>query len=273
MTVTLLGTGCPPPNPRRRGPATLVQAGDERLLVDAGSGVGAQLIAAGVAVADVPRVFLTHLHSDHVIDLGHLVLTRWIVGENAPLAVFGPAGTRAHVERLLALWEWDIEVRRGHMHDREPPRVAVTEIEEGRVYRSDRLTVTAFAVEHEPVKPAYGFRIEADGRRVVVSGDTRPCENLVRHARGADILVHECTDATRTRWTPGCGWPTREAKVRDLASYHTGPDEVGRVAAQAGAGTLVLTHLMPGSEPADLAARAARDFAGPIVVGEDLMEV
>jgi ribonuclease Z len=274
MTVTLLGTGCPPPNPRRRGPATLVQAGDERLLVDAGSGVAAQLVAAGVRVVDLPRrVFLTHLHSDHVIDLGHLVLTRWIVGENAPLAVFGPAGTGAHVDRLLALWEWDVEVRRRHMYDREPPRVAVTEIEDGAVYRGDRLSVTAFAVEHEPVKPAYGFHIEADGRRVVLSGDTRPCENLIRHARGADVLVHECTDATQTRWTPGCGWPTREAKVRELASYHTGPDEVGRVAARADVRRLVLTHLMPGSEPADLAARAAGDFAGPIVVGEDLLEV
>lgn len=133
MQATLLGTGCPPPNPSRRGPATLVRAGAEILLVDAGSGVAVQLQRAGVRTSQLRTVLLTHLHSDHVIDLGHLVVTRWIVGENAPLEVLGPAGTAAHVERLLALWSWDVEVRRAHMHDREPPRVAVTEIEEGRV--------------------------------------------------------------------------------------------------------------------------------------------
>jgi ribonuclease Z len=273
MTVTLLGTGCPPPNPRRRGPATLVAHGATRLLVDTGSGVAAQLQQAGVAVGDLDRVFVTHLHSDHVIDLGHLVLSRWILGANTPLAVFGPAGTRAHVERLLALWAHDVALRRAHMHDREPPRVRVTEIAEGVVFEDGGLTVTAFEVEHEPVKPAFGFAIEADGRRVVVSGDTRPCENLIRHAQEVDLLIHECTDATQARWTPGCGWPSREAKVRDLAAYHTGPDEVGQVAAAARARTLVLTHLMPGSDPADLAARAGRSFGGRIVVGEDLMTV
>jgi ribonuclease Z len=273
VKVTLLGTGCPPPNPARRGPATLVRHGDEALLVDAGSGVAVQLLRAGVRPSHVPRVLLTHLHSDHVIDLGHLVMTRWIVGENAPLEVLGPPGTRDHVERLLALWAWDIAVRRAHMHEREPPRVAVTEIEEGLVLERDGLRVTAFLVDHEPVKPAFGFRFDGHDRRVVISGDTRPCENLIRHARDVDLLVHECTDMTYAAWSPGCGWPTREAKVRDLQAYHTGPDEVGEVAAAARARHLVLTHLMPGSEAADLAARAGRRFAGRITVGEDLAEL
>jgi ribonuclease Z len=270
VKVTLLGTGCPPPNPARRGPATLVQSGAAALLVDVGSGVAAQLLRAGIRPSALHRVLLTHLHSDHVIDLGHLVLTRWIVGENAPLEVLGPAGTAAHVERLLALWAGDIEVRRIHMHEREPPRVRVTEIEEGPILAADGVRVTAFLVEHEPVKPAFGFRIEGDGRRVVISGDTRPCENLIRHAHEADLLVHECTDMTHAAWTPGCGWPSREAKVRDLQAYHTGPDDVGEVAAEARARHLVLTHLMPGSEPADLVARTRRRFGGPIAVGEDL---
>lgn len=273
MRVILLGTGCPPPNPRRRGPATLLAGVGSPLLVDAGSGVAARLHEAGVRVADLHRVLLTHLHSDHVIDLGHLVLSRWILGQNAPLAVHGPPGTAAHVERLLALWEWDVAVRRAHMHDREPPRVTVTEVAEGVALRDGGVTVTAFLVEHEPVRPALGFHVEGGGRRIVLSGDTRPCETLIRHARGADLLVHECTDAAHAAWTPGCGWPSREAKIRDLAAYHTGPDQVGEVAARAGVGTLVLTHLMPGSDAADVAARAARGFAGRIVVGEDLLEV
>ena len=270
MNVTLLGTGCPPPNPARRGPATLVRSGEEALLVDAGSGVAVQLLRAGVRASQLQRVLLTHLHSDHVIDLGHLVLTRWIVGENTPLEVLGPAGTAAHVERLLALWAWDVEVRRSHMHEREPPRVRVTELEEGLVFERDGVRVTAFLVEHEHVKPAFGFRFDAPGRRVVISGDTRPSENLIRHAQQADLLIHECTDMTFAAWTPGCGWPTREAKVRDLQAYHTGPDEVGAIAAEARARHLVLTHLMPGSEPVDLIDRARARFAGPITVGEDL---
>lgn len=273
LKVTLLGTGCPPPNPRRRGPATLVGHDGARFLVDAGSGVAVQLHQAGVPVVEVDRVFLTHLHSDHVVDLGHLVLSRWILGENRPLAVFGPAGTRAHVDRVLALWQWDVAVRRAHMGDREPPRVEVTELAEGVVCRLGGVSVTAFEVEHEPVRPAFGFRFDAPGRAVVVSGDTRPCANLIRHARDADVLIHECTDATQARWTPGCGWPSREAKVKDLAAYHTGPDEVGPVAARANAGLLVLTHLMPGSVATDLAARAAAGFSGRIVVGEDLLEL
>ena len=273
MQITLLGTGCPPPNPSRRGPATLVRAGGEILLVDAGSGVAVQLLRAGVRTSQLRTILLTHLHSDHLIDLGHLVLTRWIVGENAPLEVFGPAGTAAHVERLLALWRWDVEVRRAHMHERELPRVAVTEIEEGRILEREGLSVTAFLVEHEPVKPAFGFHFETRERRVVISGDTRPCESLVRHAQDVDLLIHECTDMTHAAWTPGCGWPTREAKVCDLQAYHTGPDEVGEVAARARARHLVLTHLMPGSDPADLAVRARRQFTGPITLGEDLAEV
>lgn len=241
--------------------------------MDAGSGVAVQLLRAGVRTSQVPRVLLTHLHSDHLIDLGHLVLTRWIVGDNTPLEVLGPAGTAAHVERLLALWAWDVEVRRAHMHEREPPAVRVTEIDEGPVLAHDGLRVTAFLVEHEPVRRALGYRLDGGGRSVVLSGDTRPSENLIRHAHGADVLVHECTDMTHAAWVPGCGWPTREAKVRDLQAYHTGPDEVGAVAAAARVAHLVLTHLMPGSDPADLAARAARRFAGRITVGDDLAAV
>lgn len=273
MRVILLGTGCPPPNPARRGPAMLVSTDAEPLLVDCGSGVAAQLAQAGVLAFDLHRILITHLHSDHVIDLGHLVITRWILGQNAPLQVWGPAGTKRHVEKALDLLEWDIEVRREHMEGRGGPEVRVTEIDEGEVLRVGEVRVTTFLVDHAPVAPAFGFRFDGGGRSVVVSGDTRPCDNLIRHARGADVLIHECTEATKTSWVPGCGWPTREAKVAALASYHTQPDQVGKVAAQTGVKTLVLYHLMPASDAAELFTAASRDFAGKVVVGEDLREV
>ena len=273
MRAILLGTGAPPPNPARRGPATLLAHGEERFLVNAGSGVGAQLVRAGLRPFDWPRIFITHHHSDHTIDLGHLLITRWIVGQNAPLEVFGPAGTQSQIEKLLDYLDWDIEVRRRHMHDRRPPTVRVIEIEEGKLLEVGGVTVSAFLVEHGPVRPAFGFRFDGGGRSVVVSGDTCPAENLVRWSHGADCLIHECCEMARTTWSPGCGWPTREDKVRDLASYHTQPDQVGRVAAAAGAGKLVITHVMPGSVPAELAAAAAEHYRGPVVVGEDLLDV
>jgi ribonuclease Z len=274
MRTTLLGTGSPPPNPRRRGPATLVTVGDtERFLVDAGSGVGVQLVQAGVRPYDWPPVFITHHHSDHTIDLGHLLVTRWIVGQNAPLDVYGPAGTRRQIDALLAWLHWDVEIRRAHMHARPPLEVRVTEIEEGRVLERDGLRVSAFLVEHDPVKPAFGYRFDAEGRSVVVSGDTRPCENLMRWSRGVDLLVHECCEMSKTSWVPGCGWPTIEDKIRDLASYHTQPEDIGRVAEGARPGRLVLSHLMPGSDPAALKAAAEKHYRGPVTVGDDLLEV
>jgi ribonuclease Z len=273
MRAVLLGTGSPPPNPGRRGPATLLSLGSEHFLVDAGSGVGVQLVQAGLRPYDWPRVFITHHHSDHTIDLGHLLITRWIVGQNAPFEVWGPAGTARQMEKLLEYLQWDIEVRRAHMHEREPPVVSVTEIEEGKILEAGGVTVSAFLVDHGPVKPAFGYRFEGGGRSVAVSGDTRPSENLMRWSRGVDCLVHECCEMARTSWYPGCGWPSIEDKIRDLASYHTQPDDIGRVAAGAAPKQLVLSHLMPGSVPAELEAAAARHYAGPVTVGEDLLEV
>jgi ribonuclease Z len=273
LNVQLLGTGSPPPNPKRRGPATLLSLGDERFLVDAGSGVGVQLVQAGVRPFDWPRVFITHHHSDHVIDLAHLLVTRWIVGQNAPFEVWGPAGTRRQMDKLMDYLHWDLEIRREHMAERVLPEVRVTEIEEGRLTEAGGVTVSAFLVEHDPVKPAYGYRFDGGGRSVVISGDTRPCENLIRASHRVDTLIHECCEMAKTSWFPGCGWATLEEKVRDLASYHTQPDQLGRVAREAQARALVVTHLMPGSVPAELRDAIARDYTGPTTIGEDLQHV
>ena len=273
MRAVLLGTGSPPPNPVRRGPATLISLGNERFLVDAGSGAGIQLVQAGVRAYDWPRVLITHHHSDHVVDLGHLIITRWIVGQNAPFEVLGPAGTARQMEKLLDYMHWDIEVRRGHMHHREPPVVNVTEVEDGKIMEVGGVTVSAFLVDHGPVRPALGYRFEGGGRNVVVSGDTRPSDNLMRWSRGVDCLIHECCEMSKTGWFPGCGWPSLEEKIRDLSSYHTQPDDIGRVAAGADAKKLVITHLMPGSVPDELESAAKHRYAGPVVVGQDLMEV
>ncbi|MGH7415156.1 MAG: MBL fold metallo-hydrolase [Candidatus Rokuibacteriota bacterium] len=273
MRVILLGTGFPRPNPRRRGPAQLLDAGGERFLVDAGSGVACQLVAAGVSPVDVHHVLITHHHSDHTIDLGHVMLSRWIMGQNAPLHIWGPTGSRRYVDDLLRLHDYDVQVRRAHQEGRPGLSVDVHELEPGVVYASAAIRITAFLVEHFPVEPAYGFRFDAPSRSVVISGDTRPSENLIAHARDVDVLVHECTDVRTLPFNPGGGFPSREAQVDRLGSYHTLPDQVGKVAAAAAARMLVLTHLTDRSDPDALRGEAARDFSGPIVVGEDLLEV
>ena len=257
MRAVLLGTGSPPPNPARRGPATLLALGDERFLVDAGSGAGIGLVQAlmcdvrfAAGDAKITTAFARRgLVAEHGIS--------WILPR-----LVGPA--RA-LDLLLS--------GRAHMRQREPPVVRVTEIEEGKILEAGGVTVSAFLVDHGPVRPAFGYRFEGGGRSVVVSGDTRPSENLMRWSRGVDCLIHECCEMSKTSWSPGCGWPSLEDKIRDLASYHTQPDDIGRVAAGAEARQLVITHLMPGSAPAEIEGAAARRFAGPVIVGQDLMEV
>lgn len=273
VKVTLLGTGFPRPNPRRRGPSQLIEAGAARLLVDCGSGVACQLVAARVSLLDIHHVLITHHHSDHTIDLGHLLLSRWIMGQNAPLHVWGPTGTQRYVDDLLRLHDYDIGVRREHQGHRPGPIVEVHEIAPGVIWEARGLRVTAFPVEHMPVTPAFGYRIDGPGRSVAVSGDTRPCRSLIEACRGIDVLIHECTDVTTLPLNPGGGFPSLEVQTARLASYHTLPDQVGKVAAAAGAKTLVLSHLVPLTEPAELARVVANDFVGAIVVGEDLAEV
>jgi len=274
LNVRLLGTGCPPPNPKRKGPATLVTLGDEHFLVDAGSGVGNQMMQIGLRPFDWPRVFITHHHSDHVIDLAHLIVTRWIVGQNAPFEIWGPAGTKRQMDKLMDYMTWDLEVRRHHMPaGRALPELRVTEFDEGRLTEIGGVLVSAFLVEHDPVKPAFGFKFEGGGRSIAISGDTRPCENLIRWSYRTDVLVHECCEMSKTSWVPGCGWDTLEEKIRDLASYHTQPDQLGRIAREAKTKQLAVTHMMPASEPDELRELAARDYSGSILIGEDLTEI
>src|SRR5690242_17026076 len=194
MKITLLGTGCPQVDTGRYGPANLVTCGEAAFLVDCGSGVTQRLVGAGVSGRALDAVFLTHLHSDHLVDLFQLILSSWHQGRERKQRIFGPKGTRAYVVGLMALW--DAELRQRVQHELRASTAAldvdVTEFEDGWTLEEKGVRVTAFAVAHQPVKYAYGFAFEAAGRRAVFSGDTRRCEAVVAAARGADLLVHEC---------------------------------------------------------------------------------
>jgi ribonuclease Z len=272
MKVTLLGTGCPQVDTERYGPANLVRHGEAAFLVDCGSGVTQRLLAAGCPGRDLDSVFLTHLHSDHLVDLFQLVISSWHQGRQRPQRIFGPRGTRAYVDGLMRLWRAELDQRIAH--ELRPSAVGleveVTEFEDGWTMAEKGVSVTAFAVSHAPVKYAYGFRFEAGGRRAVFSGDTRKCTEVIEAARDADLLVHECFIHHEMKLGPG---RTAEG-LANVASYHTLSHEVGKVAAEARARCLLLNHFVPTrfDKPA-LLAEVARDYAGPVLVGEDLMSV
>jgi ribonuclease Z len=281
MKLTLLGTGSPIPDPRRRGPSQVIEAGDSLVLVDCGSGVLHRLIEAGYAGPapsrarpPLRRIAVTHLHSDHITGLPDLLWAGWIMRWwDDPPPVAGPPGTAEFIRRLLHAFEYDIQVRiRGERLRREWLAPRVEEIEEGWSSEGDGWRLTGFRVDHEPVDQAFGFRMDGDGRSIVVSGDTRPSDNLVRHAHGADLLVHE------VYWRKGAlaarehiADPDLLARRDTIDGYHTHSEDVGGIAARAEARHLVLSHILfRGGAGDDLKADIEPHYRGPVTVGEDL---
>jgi len=276
MRVTLLGTGCPVVSTERYGPAQVLRHGSSALLVDCGSGVSQRLLAAGLSGRDLEALLLTHLHSDHIVDLFQLIVSAWHQGRDRPQRVFGPRGTRAYVEGLMALWRPELEQRIAH---EARPSTAALEVEVTEIDGGQRLEIGDFAVqvvevEHQPVKQAFGFVFAPAGEqgpRIVLSGDTRRCEALIAAARGAEVLVHE---VMVHREMPVIEGVRTAETLANVASYHTLSDQVGKIAAEAGVGCLVLTHFVPPAcDRQALLDEVAADFAGPLLIGEDLMTV
>jgi ribonuclease Z len=272
IRVTLLGTGCPPPVMSRFGPSILVEAGEQKFLFDAGRGALQRLMQSNVRWQDVKGVFFTHLHSDHVVGFPDLWLTGWLVapGRSVPLRVWGPRGTRKMMSHLEQAYESDIQVRL--QNERVEPEGVVLEVEdtrEGVVYESGGAKVTAFEVDHAPVKPAFGYRIDYSGRSVVLSGDTRFSENLIRYARGVDVLVHEVI-APEALQQSGLS-PERTKKI---IAYHTTPEQAGEVFSRTRPRLAVYSHIVPpAASEQSLLPPTRRMYSGPLELGEDLMVI
>jgi ribonuclease Z len=272
IRVTLLGTGAPAPTMNRFGPSTLVEAGGRKFLFDAGRGVIQRLNQLQVRWGDIDGVFLTHLHSDHVVGFPDLWLTGWLVnpGRNRPVRVWGPEGTKNMTTHLEAAYEFDIRFRQSDDGAAPDGATLLTqEVSEGVILRDGDLTITAFEVDHRPVSPALGFRIDYGGRSVVLSGDTRISENLIRHARGVDLLVHEVVvPATFER----AGVPAQ--RVRAVAERHVTPQQAGEVFARVKPRLAVFSHIAQSSATESDVIPATREtYSGPLELGEDLMVI
>ncbi len=267
MDVVLLGTGYPRPDTLRAGPSTAIVVNEKIFVVDVGRGVTQRFVGAGLSFRNIKAVLLTHLHSDHTSGLPDLFNTSWIFGRYKLLQLYGPAGTQQLADALLKFFEYDIHIRRDltEKHPGGGATINVHIVTEGIVYQDEEVKITAFLVDHEPVEPAYGYRFDAGGKSIVISGDTRPTPNLIRHAKGVDILVHE---AYLPEHFDKADSPEVAARLKH---YHTSADEVGQVARDAGVKLLVLTHLIPANAEQTFLERVGKYYKGKTIVGNDLM--
>ncbi len=277
--LILLGTkGGPTPSDFRAAPANALIVDGRPYVIDCGNGVAIQLTKAGVRLPTIDNIFLTHQHSDHNADLGNLVFLAWATGLKTPVHLYGPPPISTMMDDFVRMNAIDIDVRMKE-EGRPPlrPLINVREFERGGlVMEDDRVRVTSTLVDHYTLKPAFAYRFDTKTRSVVFSGDTAPSENLVKLAQGADVLVHEVMylPALEKMMARIDNAPTL---LEHLLKSHTTTEQVGKIAAAAGVKTLVLSHFVPGGDPAITdemwAADVRKNFTGKIVVGRDLMVV
>jgi ribonuclease Z len=267
--VTLLGTGSPVLSVTRFGPSTLVEAGEQTLVFDAGRGVAQRLDQLGVSFSRINAIFLTHLHSDHVVGLPDLWLTGWIIDRRAvPWEISGPAGTVAMATHLTEAFAFDVDIRNKEGGQNSAGgRLVAHDIQPGVVYERGGVRVVAFLVDHGMVTPALGYRVEYGGRTVVLSGDTRFSPTVIAAARGADLLVHEVVLAPVD--------VDASAPYYRAFAHHTTPEQAGEVFAAARPGLAVYSHVVVfgGRNEAEILDRTRRSYAGPLLLGRDLMSI
>ncbi len=270
IEVTLLGTGNPLPDPARAGAATLVRVGGQTLLFDAGRAVCMRMAAAGALPVMLDAVILTHLHSDHICDLGDVITTQWVMSPvPKTLRIFGPVGTQEVVDGCMAMLRSDVGYRRAHHEDLNwDPQLEVTEI--GPDWALDgEVRIAAAATDHRPVEPTLAFRIDNEGQSAVIAGDTIPCAGLDALCQGADIYVQTVLRDDLVNLVP-------MQRFRDTADYHSTLEQAAQTAARCGVRTLVLTHQIPTPPPGaadEWTAIARTHFDGEIVFGEDLTKI
>lgn len=261
----MLGTGTPQAD-TRSGPATAIQVNGEVYLFDCGPGIVRRASAAGLPMAALKRVFITHLHSDHTLGLPDLIFSPWTLGRTAPLEVYGPPGVAAMTRNITAAWDEDIRMRIDGLEPANTTgyKVNAHEAQPGVVYKDANVTVRAFAVPHGQWKHAYGYRIETPDKVIVISGDTTRSDEVLKQSRGADILIHEVySDASWAKRPP--------AWQKYHAAFHTSATDLARIAAEAKPKLLVIYHYLLWGDPEEQLLREIRAiYDGPVVIAKDL---
>jgi len=269
LKIVVLGSGAgPSADTRRYGPSVLIEAGGEKLLFDCGRAAVIRLAEAGVGQQEIDKIFLTHLHSDHILSVPDLLLTGWTSGRKTPLRVWGPSGTKNMMDNMLRAFDFDIHIRRDvdEKFSESGIIVEATEIQEGVVYEHHGVKVSAFLVDHGPVKPAFGYRVDAGGHSVAMSGDTTFSENLIKHVTGVDVLIHEVFTTTVEGLTAR-GLTRQQAE--NIINHHTSAAEAGIVFNRTKPRLAVFAH--GGGAAAIEGAR--KNFSGKIESADDLTTI
>ncbi len=288
LHVFLCGAGSPLPDPKRSGPCVAVLAGEQLYVVDAGSGSPRNLGPNGFPPGRIDAVLLSHLHSDHIDSLGELNLLNWVQGQRqTPLKVYGPEGVDKVIAGFNLSYEQDARYRVAHHgEDTVPPAgigmkaVTLPKLQgddSKLILKKAGLTITAFAVQHEPVHQALGFRFDYKGRSVVISGDTRQSASVLKQAKGVDVLVHEALDPellmVMETAAADAGVVNMAKITRDIVDYHTTPEQAAETAAEAGAAMLLFYHIVPALPLAIMEGRFLEGvderYRGKVELGKD----
>ncbi len=282
MKITFLGTGAPRPSTERYGPSILVEAGDHKLLVDAGPGMRERLFEAGGfdAISGVDHVLVTHLHFDHTVSISSVWLSGWLFGRRVPLKIQGPVGIKDMMNNIKDAYQWDVDYRVMVGVPIEGTELEIDEVSDGVIFDEGGLKITAIQVEHMPINinsgellglrgETIGFRIDYKGRSVLFSGDTRSTElsEINDVGEGVDLLIHEVQVPS-----PGA---TPEANLANVSlSVHSTPEQVGKVFQTTKPKMAVYSHIIPpGTSAEDLEVATEPFYKGPLTVAHDFMEI
>ena len=281
LHVGFCGTGSPLPSRERAAACTVVIAGGKLFVFDMGGGSGNNLSLMGMPLDKIVGVWLTHLHSDHFEGLGPFTLQRW-AGSSAktPLQVFGPEGVMEITEGLNAVYRIDSTYRIAHHGEAVVPQsgfgMTGAAVSPGVVYDTDGIKITAFAVDHDPIKPALGYRVDWNGKSVTISGDTAFTPALAAAAKDSDLFVSELLSQRMVKILENTsrkvGNPNRAKIFSDIQNYHISPEQAADVAKAANVGMLAFTHIVPSvPKPLEFALTgdAASRYSGPIKIMHD----
>ena len=275
ITVTLLGTGSPVLSAERFGPSTLVEAGEQKFLFDAGRGASirlGQLADPRVIMPKIRHVFFTHLHSDHLMGLSDLYMTGWLYERNQPFHVYGPVGTAQMMADMRKTFQEDVKFRSPAKQDKTNPTEGLTVValdfdKDRVVFEQDGVKVTAFSVDHGPIKPSFGYKVEYAGKSVVISGDTNYSTNLINYSKGVDLIIHEVAQASAQAIQ---AFPN----MKKILSVHTTPQDAGRVFAETKPKLAVYNHILLFNVSAEeLVTQTKETYTGDVRVGHDLMKI